>query len=74
MIKPSKWIDGVKGITPIGDVARKVLRERLQAVIDFLPRAAYQWQEDVEHVHQLRVSTRRAAAAMRIFRQLTPKA
>jgi CHAD domain-containing protein len=38
----------------------------------YLPLAAQQWQEDVEHVHQVRVWSRRATAALRLYRDLLP--
>jgi len=52
--------------------ARLVLRTRLDLVAESLPLAAFRSTEDVEHVHQLRVATRRASAALRIFADLCP--
>jgi CHAD domain-containing protein len=52
---------------PVDDAARTVVRARLEAVEQMLPLAAERWEEDVEHVHQLRVSTRRSAAALATF-------
>jgi CHAD domain-containing protein len=43
---------------------------RLKAVEQMLPLAAGHAEEDVEYVHQLRVATRRADAALRLFRPL----
>ena len=47
---------------------------RLGVVRDRLPDAVFHAEEDMEYVHQLRVGTRRAAAALRIFRRLLAQA
>ena len=65
-----KWIDVDPPDLPVGEVARRILSRRLQAVAHWLPLAAHRYLEDVEHVHQLRVSCRRAGA--RIFRKRDP--
>lgn len=62
-----KWISDLKPDTPIADAARHVLFARLQVVKDYLPLAALEAEHDIEYVHQLRVGTRRADAALRIF-------
>ena len=62
-----KWISGLHGIMPVGAAAQLVLGNRLAVVRDRLPAAVFQSHLDVEHVHQLRVGTRRAGAALRIF-------
>ena len=62
-----KWISDLEASTPLGDAARRVLTVRLEVVHDYLPLALHHWKEDVEHVHQLRVGTRRAGAALSIF-------
>ncbi|HEY7428265.1 MAG TPA: CHAD domain-containing protein, partial [Gemmataceae bacterium] len=49
-----------------------VLFVRLQVVKDHLPRAALEADHDIEYVHQLRVGTRRADAALRIFKACLP--
>lgn len=71
--KDEKWI---KGLTPgmhVASAARHVLGVRLQAVEARLGPALHQSDDDPEHVHQLRVSTRRAAIAVRIFGDCLPK-
>jgi len=71
----SKWIGDLSGDVPMSTAARRVLELRLQAVAERLPAAVFSADEDIEHVHQLRVSTRRAGAAVRIFAEcLPPKA
>lgn len=54
-------------------VARRALQLRLTAVVDALGPATKHAEEDSEHVHQLRVATRRAAAAVETFGDLLPK-
>src|SRR5262249_55244587 len=68
-----KWIDGLSPATPIADAAKAVLVARFGVVKHFLPLAAERPNEDVEYVHQLRVGTRRAAAALRVFEDALPR-
>jgi CHAD domain-containing protein len=69
-----KWIADLKATTPVTDAARHVLTVRLEAVRDSLPRARREADWDPEYVHQLRVGTRRARAALDIFAFcLTPR-
>src|SRR5262245_51299342 len=62
-----KWIQDLRPKTPVADAARHVLTVRLQVVRDHLALALHHADEDPEHVHQLRVGTRRARAAVDIF-------
>ena len=68
-----KWISDLTAATPLADAARRVLTVRLAAVHAYLPLAMRQSAEDPEHVHQLRVSTRRAGAALEIFSACLPE-
>jgi CHAD domain-containing protein len=68
-----KWIRDLKPDTPVEEAARHVLFVRLQVVQEYLPRAALEADQDIENVHQLRVGTRRADAALRIFAGCLPK-
>lgn len=68
MRRAGKWIEGLEATTPVEEAARRVLEVRLAAVVRLLALADKHFEEDVEHVHQLRVATRRAAAAVRVFR------
>jgi CHAD domain-containing protein len=54
-------------------VAVRTLQVRLAAIQHYLPLAAQKAEEDVEHVHQLRVWTRRAAAALKLYAGLLPR-
>jgi CHAD domain-containing protein len=68
-----KWIAELKAGTPLTDAARRVLTVRLEVVRDYLPLALNEPDRDPEHVHQLRVGTRRAAAALDIFALCLPE-
>src|SRR4051794_10807466 len=63
----SKWITDLAGEVPLAAAARQVLKARLATVADRLPDALFRAEDNLEHVHQLRVGTRRAGAAIRIF-------
>ena len=67
-----KWIAGLRGDMSVHMAAKKALALRLGAVRDRLPAAAFHAEDDSEHVHQLRVATRRTAAALRIFADCLP--
>ena len=70
----SKWIAGISPDQTVCEVAGRVLDARLKAVCRFLPLAAVRSDEDVEHVHQLRISVRRAVEAVKIFSGLMEEA
>jgi len=59
--------------TSVTEAARLVLGTRLRIVRDRLSRAVFDSEHNPEYVHQLRVATRRADAALRIFRSCLPK-
>lgn len=63
----AKWIHGLSQEMRVADAARKVLSARLNAVRYWLPLVAHA-DKDIEFVHQLRVTTRRAGAALKLFR------
>src|SRR5262245_49057832 len=69
-----KWIADLRADMPASAAAQITLSLRLGAVRDRLPDAVFRSEDDHEHVHQLRVSTRRAAAAMRLFADCVPEA
>ncbi len=62
---PSKWIKGLSPDGPLGEAARRALSVRLPAVCDQLEDARQDPSERT--VHQLRVATRRAGAALKAF-------
>jgi CHAD domain-containing protein len=67
-----KWIDELVGNTPLPNAARRALAVRLETVREFLRAVLEPSDQDVENVHQLRVSTRRARAAFDIFSTCIP--
>lgn len=68
-----KWIPGLTPAMSVEAAARAVLAARLGVVREYLPLAVGKPFDDPEYVHQLRVGTRRAAAALRVFRDWLPK-
>ncbi len=60
-----KWIEGLAATTPIVDAARLVLTTRLELVARLLSTA--EERKDGEYAHQVRVSSRRASAALEAF-------
>lgn len=68
-----KWINGLTQAMPVADAARVVLAARFEVVRQYLPLAAAKPYEDVEYVHQLRVGTRRAGAALQVFGACLPR-
>ena len=56
----------------VSAVVAMILRHRLFDVLDAVPPAVQRWHEDVEHVHALRVATRRASSALKAFGDLLP--
>ncbi|MFO0846796.1 MAG: CHAD domain-containing protein, partial [Gemmataceae bacterium] len=67
-----KWVRGLTPETPPLEAARLVLARRLAVVTESLPKAIREAHRDPEFVHQLRVGTRRADSALRIFRRCLP--
>jgi CHAD domain-containing protein len=68
-----KWIEGLAPEGGVYEAARLTLEARLKAVMYWLPLAANQAHEDAEHVHRLRVATRRATAALKLYRDWLPR-
>src|SRR6476660_2326993 len=73
MAASGKWIEGIGPETTVGDAARRSLELRLAVVAHTLPLAAHLADHDIEHVHRLRVATRRAAAALKLYRDWLPE-
>lgn len=68
-----KWIAGLGPSTPLARAARRVLTTRLEVVRGYLGLALREPDEDTEYIHQLRVGTRRAGAAVEIFSVCLPQ-
>lgn len=73
MARLSKWIDAIPAGGRVSDAARISLEARLATVAYWLPLAARQIDDDTEKVHQLRVATRRAIAALKLYRDWLPQ-
>ncbi|HTQ37471.1 MAG TPA: CHAD domain-containing protein [Pirellulales bacterium] len=73
MTRKSKWIDVPSVDEPATSVARDAIRGRMKTVWDWMPLAADRSATDVEYIHQLRVSTRRAKAVLDLFEPLLPR-
>jgi len=70
---PSAEADAVKSHSDcVGQLVCDVLGTSLESVNNMLKLAATRWDEDPEYVHQLRVSSRRALAAIELFSDLIP--
>lgn len=72
-VPATKWNKDVTKKLPVYEAAFRTLRARLYALIYWLPLATENPEEDIEYVHQLRVSTRRAFEATKIFYDLIPR-
>lgn len=68
-----KWIEGLTPDMGVAEAGTAVLSARLEVVRYFLPLAAEKPYENPEYVHQLRVGTRRAGAALRVFADCIPR-
>jgi CHAD domain-containing protein len=73
MARKSKWIDVESADEPAEAIAKRAIRARIKTVWSWAPLAAEQQPDDVEYVHQLRVSTRRAKAALQLFEAMLPR-
>lgn len=73
MAVSGKWIEGLGTETTVADAARRSLETRLAVIAHSLPLAAHLAEHDIEHVHRLRVATRRAAAALKLYRDWLPE-
>jgi CHAD domain-containing protein len=73
MAAGGKWIEGIGPETTVTVAARRSLELRLAVVAHMLPLAAHLAEHDIEHVHRLRVATRRAAAALKLYRDWLPQ-
>ncbi|MGN6134022.1 MAG: CHAD domain-containing protein [Aureliella sp.] len=70
---PDKFVERVSADETLADIAARALRGRLESVATLLPSAAASHVKDTEAVHQLRVWTRRSAAALELFDDQLPR-
>jgi CHAD domain-containing protein len=66
-----KWVKDLQAETPLAEAARRVLQARLDSVHKYM-NLVLKKDEDPESVHQLRVSSRRTAAALDMFEDCLP--
>lgn len=67
-----KWVRLKNAEGCVATAARLTLSSRLAAVLYHLPRSTSRSEASVEHVHQLRVSTRRVIAALQLYKDVLP--
>ncbi|TWU06108.1 CHAD domain-containing protein [Stieleria varia] len=67
-----KWVNLTNANECVASAAQITLELRLRAVQTSLPVAAEQADETPEHVHRLRVATRRALAALELYADFVP--
>ena len=72
MVQNSKWLEGSSPGDLASRAGRHALKARLELVWHYFPLAADEAHTDAETVHQLRISTRRAEAALRSYRPFLP--
>lgn len=65
---PDKWFEGLDAASPVPDAAQHVLESRMSAVARMARSVVKAHAQDDEAVHQLRVATRRAEAALLAFK------
>jgi CHAD domain-containing protein len=67
----NKWLSDIDPSASVAKIGRRAIRTRLAAVVHFL-RATRRQSHRAEAIHQLRIWTRRSAAAIRHFEPLVP--
>lgn len=73
MLKKAKWVRSDQAEAPVSHIARSIVPQRLDAVWPYARLAALDWKKDEEYVHQMRVATRRASAAIDTFAETLPR-
>ena len=71
-IMPKRMLD-LNEMTSVKDAARRVLALRIEAVRDRIADALSPGEERLQHVHALRVASRRAEAAVDLFESYLPR-
>jgi CHAD domain-containing protein len=66
------WLTGLPEDATVSDAARLSISARTAEVVVLLPLAAHQAYRDIEHVHQLRVATRRSSAVLLAYKKVFP--
>lgn len=71
--KSSKWILGTTPQVWVAEIAEIAVKSRLESVRRCLKRVRRDWHREPEHVHQLRVASRRAQMAFQVFADYLPE-
>ena len=69
----SRWISDLKADLPLKEAAETAFAARSKAIRKFLPLALEHSSDNIEHIHQLRVGTRRAGAVVSEFNEYWPE-
>src|SRR5262245_17770186 len=72
-VVPAKWLERSLAFSRLSVVAARSLKGRLDVVLQLLRLAAEKGGGSAESIHKLRVSTRRAAVALGLYRELLPR-
>jgi CHAD domain-containing protein len=73
-VPAGRWIEGLSADMPLLDALETIFRQRWQGVLHYLPLATESGGQDVEHVHKLRVSSRRLSAVLDVLAEGFPEA
>jgi CHAD domain-containing protein len=71
---PGRWIAGLSAGMPLLDALEVIFRQRYEGVLFYLPLAARRADENIEHVHKLRVACRRLGAVLEVLAEGFPEA
>lgn len=73
MAVPGRTIAGITPDTLVEELAEAAIEQRLEVVAECFSQSAQGEIDDCERIHQLRVSTRRAAASLQLFKKFCPR-
>jgi CHAD domain-containing protein len=71
---PGRWIEGLSADMPLLDALEIIFRQRFAGVLYYLPLAAERADENIGHVHKLRVACRRLGAVLDVLAEGFPEA
>ncbi|MBI3865134.1 MAG: CHAD domain-containing protein [Planctomycetia bacterium] len=71
---PGRWIEGMSADRPLLDALAVIFRQRFEGVLYYLPLAAEHADDDIGHVHKLRVACRRLGAVLDVLAEGLPEA
>jgi CHAD domain-containing protein len=71
---PGRWVEGLSADMPLLEALEVIFRQRCEGALYFLPRATERSDDEAEHVHKLRVATRRLSAVLDVLAEGFPEA